>query len=236
MATVLDHIKGALRLVGALADGEAPLPEISADAHTAFNEWLDADSINRDSVYALQDQTFTWAANDQSVTFGGTGADHSGTRPILVDKSTYYYDSTASLSFPPIRQITVEEYNNIANKTMTSTYPDVVWINMTYPYITLTQWPVATRALVWHIMSVLQLTQPTTLTTSLSVPPGYLLYFRYSLAVHLAAEFGVEPLPSVLRIAADARRSIKRINKPDMRMHLPLELQPIARHDIISGI
>ncbi len=235
MTTAATQIYGALRLCGILAEGETPSSETAANGLTAFNQWLDADSINRGSVFALQDQPFSWIANTASRTLGPSGTLGVGTRPIALDASTYFVDTTNSISFGPIPLVDAEVYNTIASKTQTSTYPDVLWVNMTMPDITLTVYPVPTIALTWHFMSVIPLTQPALLSTALSVPPGYLRYFRYNLAVELASEFGVEAPPDVRRIAAQTMRSIKRINKPDMSMGIPYGLSPVINHDIISG-
>jgi len=96
-------------------------------------------------------------------------------------------------------------------------------------------YPVPNAALTWHFMSVVPLSQPATLSTVLSVPPGYLMYFRFNLAVMLASEFGVDPPAQVVRAAAAARRSIKRINRPSVSQSLPYGLIPVVNHDIIAG-
>ncbi|UCH49087.1 MAG: hypothetical protein JSU95_04655, partial [Betaproteobacteria bacterium] len=106
----------------------------------------------------------------------------------------------------------------------TSTYPQVMWVNMTFPDIELYVYPVPTRVLEFHIVSVEELTQPATLATSLTFPPGYLRAFRYNLACELAPEFGVEPSPQVQRIAMASKRNLKRINNPEDIMSLPYML------------
>jgi hypothetical protein len=120
--------------------------------------------------------------------------------------------------------INQQQYNGIAVKTVTSTYPQVLWINMTYPDIEMYIYPVPTRLLEWHFISVEELTQPATLATELTFPPGYLRAFTYNLAMEIAPEFGVEPSPQVQRIAMTSKRNIKRINNPDDIMSLPYSL------------
>jgi hypothetical protein len=85
-------------------------------------------------------------------------------------------------------------------------------------------YPVPTRALEWHFISVEELSRPATLATSLTFPPGYLRAFRYNLAVELAPEFGVEPSPTVVRIAMTSKRNLKRINNPDDLMSIPYSI------------
>ena len=222
MASAGDQINRALRLLGVLAEGETPSAAVSTDALTALNQMLDSWNTERLSVYATQDQIFTWPAGEITRTLGPTG-DFVGNRPILIDDSTYYRDTGTNVSFG-IKLINQQQYNGIAVKTVTSTYPQVMWVNMEYPNISMTVYPKPTRALEWHIVSVEELSQPATLATQLTFPPGYLRAFTYNLAMEIAPEFGVEPSPQVKRIAMTSKRNLKRINNPDDVMSMPYSL------------
>ena len=123
-----------------------------------------------------------------------------------------------------IRMINQQQYDGIAVKTVTSTYPQVIWVNMTYPDIEMYIYPVATREVEWHFISVEELTNAATLATSLTFPPGYLRAFKYNLACEIANELGVEPPPQVRRIAMTSKRNLKRINNPDDVMSMPYSL------------
>lgn len=222
MASAGDQINRALRLLGVLAEGETPSAAVSNDALTALNQMIDSWNTERLSVYATQDQIFTWPAGEITRTLGPTG-DFVGNRPILIDDSTYYRDTGTNVSFG-IKLINQQQYNGIAVKTVTSTYPQVMWVNMEYPNISMTVYPKPTRALEWHIVSVEELSQPATLATQLTFPPGYLRAFTYNLAMEIAPEFGVEPSPQVKRIAMTSKRNLKRINNPDDVMSMPYSL------------
>ena len=220
--TAGDQINAALRLIGVLAEGEVPSAATSQDALSAFNQMLDSWSTERLSVYNTQDQVFTWPADTITQTLGPSG-DFIGNRPVLLDDATYFRDASTNVSFG-IKFINQQQYDGIAVKTVTSTYPQVMWINMEHPNISMTIYPKPTRALEWHFVSVQELSQPTTLNTSLLIPPGYLRAFKYNLAMELAPEFGVEPSPQVKRIAMTSKRNIKRINNPDDIMAMPYSL------------
>jgi hypothetical protein len=222
MATAGDIINGALRLIGMLAEGEVPSSETSADALFAMNQMIDSWNTEKLSIYNTQDQVFTWPAGEIQRHLGPTG-EFVGNRPVLLDDSTYYRDPTTNVSFG-IKFINQQQYDGIAVKTVTSTYPQVMWINMEYPNIQMTIYPKPTRTLEWHFISAQELDQPATLATTLAFPPGYLRAFRYNLACEIAAEFGVEPSRQVQRIAMSAKRNIKRINNPDDIMSLPYSL------------
>ena len=218
-ATAGEIIKGALRLIGQLAEGEEPSAETMQDSITAINQMIQSWDIERLSVFSTQDQVFTWPANIASRTIGPTG-DFVGNRPIEVDDATYFKDPSSGLSFG-IKIINQQQYDGIAMKTVTSTYPQVIWINNTFPDMEMTVYPVPTRALEWHIISVEQLTEVSSVATDMYFPPGYLRAFRYNLAMELAPEFGVEPSPQVQRIAMSSKRNLKRVNNPFDLMAIP---------------
>jgi hypothetical protein len=222
MTTAGDLINGSLRLLGVLAEGETPSSETAQDALVAMNQMIQSWDAERLAVFSTQDQVVTWPASTRSRTLGPTG-DIVGNRPVLIDDSTYFRDPTNGISFG-LKLINQQQYNGIAVKTVTSTYPQVLWVNMTYPDVEMYVYPVPTKDLEFHIVSVQTLSQPANLATDLAFPPGYLRCFRYNLACELAPEFGVEPSRQVQRIAMTSKRNLKRINNPDDIMALPYSL------------
>ena len=223
MATTAgDQINRALRLLGVLAEGETPSAATSQDGLTALNQMIDSWNTERLSVFSTQDQIFTWPAGQITRTLGPSG-DFIGNRPVLFDDATYYRDAGTNVSFG-IKFINQQQYDGIAVKTVTSTYPQVIFVNMTYPDATMTVYPKPTRDLEWHFISVQELSNPAVLTTNLTFPPGYLRAFVYNLAMEIAPEFGVEPSPQVTRIAMTSKRNLKRINNPDDIMSMPYSL------------
>jgi len=214
-----DQINRALRLLGVLAEGETTSASVSQDSLMAMNQMIDSWNTERLSVFSTQDQVFNWPPDLITRTLGPTG-DFVGNRPILVDDATYFRDATTNVSYG-IKLINQQQYDGIAVKTVTSTYPQVMFVNMTYPNITMTIYPKPTRVLEWHIVSVDKLSEPATLATTLAFPPGYLRAFTYNLAMEIAPEFGVEPSGQVKRIAMTSKRNLKRINNPDDVMSMP---------------
>ena len=217
--TAGDQVNRALRLLGVLAEGETPSAATSQDALVALNQMLDSWSTERLMAYNTIDQIFTWPAGQYIRTLGPTG-DFVGLRPVLLDDSTYYRDPGTNVSFG-IKFINQQQYNGIAVKTVTSTYPQVIWVNMEFPNISMAIYPRPTRDLEWHFVSVQVLAEPASLSTNLYFPPGYMRAFAYNLAMEIAPEFGVEPSPQVSRIAMTSKRDLKRINNPDDVMSMP---------------
>ena len=231
-----DQINRALRLLGVLAEGETPTAAMSEDALMALNQMIESWNTERLSVFSTQDQVFTWPAGvgNQTQTLGPTGQ-FVGNRPILIDDATYFRDPGTNVSFG-IKLINQQQFDGIAVKTVTSTYPQVMFVNNTFPDITMTLYPVPTRLLEWHFISVEELSRPALLATTLYFPPGYLRAFAYNLAMEIAPEYGVEPSPQVQRIAMTSKRNLKRINNPDDIMSLPYSLVATRqRFNVYSG-
>jgi len=234
METAGDIINGSLRLLGVLAEGETPSADTSQDALRAMNQMIDSWNTERLSVFATQDQVFTWPSGQLSRTLGPSG-NFVGNRPVLLDDATYFLDPGTGVSYG-IKFINQQQYDGIAVKTVTSTFPQVIFVNMTFPDVEMFVYPRPTRDLEWHFISVEELTQPATLDTVLHFPPGYLRAFRYNLACELAPEFGVEPAPQVQRLAMASKRNLKRINNPDDIMSMPYSLVATRqRYNIFAG-
>ena len=96
--------------------------------------------------------------------------------------------------------------------------------------------PVPIKALEWHFISVTELAQPALLATELVFPPGYKRAFKFNLACEIAAEFGIEPSPTVQRIASSSKRTIKRQNNPLDIMSIPYAITGTRqRFNIYAG-
>jgi hypothetical protein len=219
--TAGEQINRALRLLGILAEGETPSASMSNDALMALNQLIESWNTERLSVFCTQDQVFNWPSSQIKRTLGPTG-DFVGNRPVLFDDATYF-KAPSGVSYG-IKFINQQQYDGIAVKNVTSTFPQVIFVNMTYPNVEMYVYPMPTQTLEWHFISVQELTQPATLDTQLNFPPGYLRAFTYNLAMEFAPEFGVEPSPQVQRIAMTSKRNLKRINNPDDVMALPYAL------------
>jgi len=212
--TAADQINRALRLLGVLAEGETPSASVSQDALMALNQMIDSWNTERLSVFCTIDQIVNWPVGSIEETLGPTGSlvrlNGTAIRPVLVDDATYFKDPGTGVSYG-IKLINQQQYNGIAVKTVTSTYPQVIFVNNTFPNIDMYVYPRPTRDLEWHFVSVQKLDNPAGLATVLLFPPGYLRAFTYNLAMEIAPEFGLEPSPQVQRIAMTSKRNLKRI-------------------------
>ncbi len=128
MATTAgDQINRALRLLGVLAEGETSSASVMQDGLTALNQMIDSWNTERLAVFCTEDQVFLWPPNEITRTLGPTG-DFVGNRPVLIDDATYFRDPQTNVSYG-IKLINQQQYNGIAVKTVTSTYPQVMFVN-----------------------------------------------------------------------------------------------------------
>jgi len=234
MATAGGVITASLRKIGILAEGETASAEMATDALEVMNDFIDAMALENLLIHATQDQQFTWPANNATRTLGPSG-NFIGIRPVRLEPATFYHDAASGLDFAPIALVDQQEFNEISLKALTSPFPIAMFVNYTMPNITMQIWPIPTIDLLWHFVSLLELTQPAVLATVLSIPPGYRRFFKYQLAVELASEFGIEAPKTVQRIAASEMRAVKRMNKVDMAQRLPANLVRTRSH-ILSGV
>jgi len=234
MTTAAELINGSLRLIGQLAEEEVPSAATSQDALTALNSMIDSWNTESLMIFNTQDQVFSWPPSQAAQRLGPTG-DFVGNRPVEIQDSTYFVDPQNGVSYG-IKIINQQQYNGIAVKTVTSTYPQVMWINMEFPDIQMTVYPVPTRLLTWHFISVDEIRGPVNLATDILLPPGYIRAFRYNLALEFCNEFGVEPMPQTARIAMTSKRNLKRINQDDGVMSMPYSIVATRqRFNIYAG-
>ena len=234
MTTAGEQINGALRLLGVLAEGETPSAATSQDALFALNQMIDSWGTEKLSTFTTQIQIFDWLPGFASRSLGPSG-DFVGDRPVLMDDATYFVDTSTGISYG-IKLINQQQYDGIAVKSVTSTFPQVMWVHTNFPNVDMYVYPGPTKVLEWQFISAAQLTQPATIATPLYFPPGYMRAFRYNLACELAPEFGVEPSATVSRLAMTSKRNLKRINNPDDIMSIPYAIVSTRqRFNIFAG-
>jgi hypothetical protein len=133
--TAGEQINRALRLLGVLAEGETPSADMSNDALTALDQMIDSWNTERLSVFATQDQIFTWPAGEITRTLGPSG---SPTRDlewhfISVEKINQPATLATQMLFPPgyLRAFTYNLAMEIAPEYGIEPSPQVQRIAMT---------------------------------------------------------------------------------------------------------
>lgn len=211
MATALDMIKKSLRLISAIGQANpTPTAGQATDSLAALNSMLESWSIQRLFVYKIYDETVSWTSGQSSRTIG-SGGNFSTTRPSRVLDG---FTRISNIDYP-YRSIDKDEYDAIANKTIQSSYPDVIYYDNTASLGVLYAYPVPNATLSIHLNTWKQLQSFAALTDVVALPPGYQRAIEYNLAIELQGEYPDLPLPdSVVRIAGQSLADLKRFNAP----------------------
>lgn len=202
-----------MRLSSVIGVGETPSADESADGLTALNALLDALWNERLMVYAIRQDSATWASGNASRTVG-TGGNIAITRPQRVE-NVFFRDS-ANVDHPVEILRDRQLYDAIPVKATTSSYPQVVFYDPAYPLATMYAYPVPSQTLTVYIDSWQQLQSFSALTTDVSLPPGYEDMLAFNLAVSFAPEFGAAASlpPWVVARAMSSKAVLKRLNAP----------------------
>lgn len=225
---VREVIEGALRLVGAIAVGETPVPE---DVNTGLEvlqdligEWGDGGLV----VPSVVKETFNLVVGTNDYTIGKVGApDFDTIRPeqiigALVRSGGYDY---------PVKIIGERAYRGISNKA-TQGRPSRLWYNPTAPLGTIYLWmtPSAIEAL-W-ITSIKPFVVPTTLPEKLfdttKIPNNYHNALKWNLALELIPEYGKASDPVIIARAQQTYNQIVSLNAAR-------RVQP-AQIEIVTGV
>jgi len=214
-------IKAALRAIGVIASGETPSASEMADGLEALQIMLRGWGAERIMVYTTTNEHFTLTANDGDYTIG-SGGDFNTTRPTRIS-GAFVRGSGVDV---PLKIIGEAEYRAIGTKDAGGT-PGQLYYNPAYPLGLIYLYPVPSSALVLYLDNLRPLTEPTTLTDSISFPLEYDEAIKFNLAVRMAPEFGVSVPPEVAAIAMTAKDKIQALNAA-------LQLEPV-RLDILDA-
>jgi hypothetical protein len=217
--TGIELISSSLRLIGALASGETPPGAEGADSLVILNQMLDSWNSERLSVFTIARQEFSLTTSQQEYTMG-SGGDFDVVRPARIERASII--QTANPSQPlelPLEILDTQGWQRVNVKNITSSLPRIVYINYTFPLITLSYWPIPDTARDTALYTWTALTAFTLAADNL-FPPGYLKAIRYNLAVDLAPEFGRTTPVEVAVQARESKGIIKAHNTPAPTMTL----------------
>jgi len=209
ISTTKDLIKSALKLIGALDPHEEPTAEEASDGLDVLNEMIATWNIERLTIYTITRSQQNIVAGKQTYTIG-TGGIFNIARPDRIEHASII-TSNGSLELM-INIKTVTQWQEIPTKGTTSTLPNRLYYEPTFPLGIINLWPVPQES----IPIILHLWQRHTrfvdLTTSLSFPDGYIRALRYNLAIELEPEYGMEASQRVQDLALESKGRIKSIN------------------------
>jgi hypothetical protein len=232
--TAVDLLTLALKDIGALGIGQSIGPDDTADGLATLNMMLGEWQAERLSVYHLADTPLV-STGAQSYTVG-SGGNFNIQRPVRIEGAYARLNagSASAIDYPVTLLDSREDYARIALKGLTS-FPEFAYYDPAYPLGNLIFYPVPNASFELHILTMEVLPQFAAPGAVINLPPQYLSAIRYNLGPYLAPSYQIEPLPSLVRRAANAKRIIKRMNTQIQTMQMPRGLGSKQRFNIYSG-
>lgn len=217
-----DLIASSLRLIGVLASGENPPSNESNDALNSLNDMINSWTNERLMIYETSYETFTLNVNQQSYQWGTGAADFNSPRPQKLENVNWQQVSATTTLELGVEILNKDQWSAISIKGITSNIPTRCWLENTYPNATFFVWPIPSVSGSVVIWSWKPLITVSSLTTTISLPPGYAKALRYNLAVELAPEYGKTPSDLVMKGAMDSKSAIKSMNDKILLMSCDL--------------
>jgi hypothetical protein len=149
-------------------------------------------------------------------TVGPSGDVNVALRPTSVE-GAWVRDSSQSPAVDlPMEELSAEQFESICSKTTSSSTSYFFTYNPGWPLGTVSVYPVPSASRTLRVLLKDSLDDGITLNTAISMPPGHRQYFVYSLAIALAAEYGIQPPPAVVTIALNAKHGLEHMEVEDL--------------------
>lgn len=211
-STARDLVTAAAKDLGFIAEGETLTAAASSDGLDALNRILDQLKAEKLAIYTVTRTTWTLVSGTQNYTVGSGGTVNVA-RPVFVERVGYIETSTDPDTEVPLVMFTEDGWRGVVQKAATSIQPTNGYYNPTYPLGTLSLWPVPTSSTLLGVLyAPAALSEFSTLSTAVSLPPGYRELLVTSLAVRLAKPFGRPVTADMLLARSAAEAIVKRAN------------------------
>ena len=213
-----DLITRAMKALQALGATEVPTAAEANDGLTALNALLDSWSLEGLNTYEVLERSFGLQIAKSSYTIGVTGSpDINSTRPIAITQA--YIQDANSNNFP-MTILSRDRWNLIGNRgaSIQSQIPDTLFYDPQFPLGVINIFPSPLLTYTLFFDSALNQVTFATLTTNLSMPPGYERAMVYNLAVEINSMFGIPIPPSgpgqknITQLAQESLGNVKRAN------------------------
>lgn len=206
-------VRRAMRLLGVIATGETPTADEMNDGLGSINDLLQNLSLQNLAVFGSSVETFATIAGQAIYTIGPGGVWNTN-RPVRIAGDGICTFNGVDFPVSPMGQ---GEYDAIGLKTQQQPIVEKYLYVNDYPLGIITLWPVPSGIVNIGLNTDRILTQVDSISTPMIFPPGYLLMFRYALAILLAPDYGVQITPEISGPASKALADIKRANKVPRR-------------------
>lgn len=203
MTTARDIIKRALQQNGVLTKGESPSGDEASDALDTLNAMISSWSNDSLLIYTRTAESFPLVGGKATYTIG-TGGDFNTARPMQIISAFTRLGQTDY----NIEIINGVQYDDIIQKDISNSFPDVLYYDQSTPLGRITLYPVPTTGTL-HIRSEKELTEFASLDADEGFPPGWERALIYNLALELGPQYGQPFNQVVYELAMDALNKIK---------------------------
>jgi hypothetical protein len=214
--TVNDLVADALREIGVIDAGEAPVYDDAMTGFRGLNRLIDGWKAQRFSLHEIVRTVWTIVASTASYTVG-SGADIDVSRPVLLNRVSYQDTSVSPYQERTLDMLTDDVYSRIMFKSQESELPRSWYYNPTLTtsgYGTLYLWPIPTATTLEGVMYAPKVIEKfTALSDDVQLAPGYEEYIVKKLAIRLAPQFGRVVDAELKEQAEEAHRILYAANK-----------------------
>lgn len=221
-----DIVRLALKDSGVLGVGQTALAEDTNDAFDTMNMILTQWQRKRWLVYHLVDHSIV-STGATSYTIG-PGGDIDTYRPSTIEAAFFRQilnPQPNQVDYPLSLLLSYEDYSRITLKQLV-TLPQWLFYDSSYPLGTLYPWPVIQSAIYeLHVITRQELTEFTSLSQDIDLPPEYVAALRYNLAARLRPMYQLPPDPSLTALAEDSLNTLRQANVQIPRLRMPLAVQ-----------
>jgi hypothetical protein len=116
----------------------------------------------------------------------------------------------------PLQIISNDQYSDIWQKTLATSYPSYVYFREEYPLMVANLYPVPDIAYTLYLEAWATIGSIASLSTSVDLAPGYISALKYAVAVKMAPEYRLhDSFPIVQQQADKTLAWVKRVNSND---------------------
>ena len=231
MATATTICQDALKEIGVLSEGDTPTTEMLDDAYRELNRLMEI--MSNVQAFAYKPVESSLALTGQtSFTVGPSGADVTANRPISIESA---FVTLGTLDYP-VEILNNQQWDDIVFKTATGSVTEAIWYEPLMTNGKVHVWPVCTGCTL-NLRTVELVDTFATVTTALSMPPGYEMYLVKQLAVNISPQYPACTLsPITVKTAQNAYKMLSRVNNVIPKLSLPTAVLSSRKSNRLAAI
>ncbi len=215
--TVQELITASLQDLRVIQTGETTSADDAAFALARLNDWINSLATENLSIYTITRTTWTLSqATSYTIGSGGTINVARPTGPMAISNIGFQDTSvspTMEYNLGPV--LTEDAYAAIAQKGLTSVYPQNWYYNPTFAsgLGVLIPYPIPTSTTLQGVIyTQTPVAEFASVSDTIALPPGYRRFLRLGLAKELASAFDAGLTPELQLSALEAKSDVKRAN------------------------